>query len=318
MKILFWGSSDFSIPFLEDLINNSKIKIEYVITHPDRPAGRGLKIKSSVVKEFAEKNNLEVLTPLYLIEEDFLKKIFEREIDLSVVVSYGKIIPEEIINFHKLGMLNVHFSLLPKYRGAAPIQWCLIRGETTTGVTVFWLDKGMDTGDIFLQEEEPITIEDDFRTLSERLVKLGKKLLKEAINKILLGEIIKIPQNGIPSYAPLITKKDAIINWSLSSYQIHNLVRALVLWPKASTKIKIDNKIIDIKILQTFPLDKEFNHLDTFTYGTIIDVKKDYILVMCGECTLLKILKVQPENRKPLTIEQFVCGYRVKKFDRFI
>lgn len=315
MNILFWGSSELSIPFLEDLLNNKSIKIKYVITQPDKPAGRGLKIKSSIVKFFSEKNDLKVLTPFSLEPSEFLDII--EDVSISIVVSYGKIIPQKIIDMHKLGMLNIHFSLLPKYRGAAPIQWCLINGEQITGVTIFWLDSNLDTGDIFLQAEEKVTIDDDFYTLSQRLIKIGRKLLSETIDKILSNQIIRIPQKGEVTYAPLITKKDAVINWSLTSFQIHNLVRALVHWPKASSKIKISDKVLNVKILKTLPLYEKFEK-EKLPYGSIIDITKDEILVLCADNTILKILKLQPENKKPLTAREFVCGYRVKKFDKFL
>lgn len=316
MEITFWGSSELSIPFLEELLKNENIKVKYVITSPDKPAGRGLKIKPSLVKSFSEENKLKVLTPTCL-ESDELIEIM-KDIPLSIVVSYGKIIPQKIIELHKIGMLNIHFSLLPKYRGAAPIQWCLINGEQKTGVTIFWLDSGLDTGDIFLQAEEKVTIEDDFYTLSQKLITLGKKLLLDAINRILSNKIIKLPQEGKATYAPLITKEMGIINWALSSYEIHNLVRALVHWPKASTKIEIGEKLLNVKILQTMPFNGDLSIKDNLPCGSIVDITKDWILVLCAKNTTIKILKLQPENRNPLTAQQFVCGYRVKKFDRFL
>lgn len=316
MDITFWGSSELALPFLEELLNNKNINVKYVITCPDKPSGRGLKIKPSLVKCFSEKNNLKVITPINLDSNELIELI--DGISLGIVVSYGKIIPKRIIDMHKIGMLNIHFSLLPKYRGAAPIQWSLINGEQVTGVTIFWIDSNLDTGDIFLQKEQKITIDDNFYTLSQKLVEVGKKLLSEAINKILSNEIIRIPQKGDATYAPLITKEHGVINWSLSSFQIHNLVRAIVHWPKASSKIKIGDKLLNIKILQTFPLDMKFCVEKNLPCGSIVDITKDGIFVLCAQNSILKILKVQPENRNPLTVQQFLCGYRVKKFDRFL
>ncbi|MEN3014246.1 MAG: methionyl-tRNA formyltransferase [Endomicrobiia bacterium] len=317
MKVIFWGSSSyFSVPFLEDLINNKNIKVSYVITQPDKPSGRGLKIKPSLIKILSEKNNIKVLTPESLESDEILSII--KDIDFSIVVSYGKIIPEKIIKLHKYGMLNIHFSLLPKYRGAAPVQWCLMNGDSVTGVTIFWLDEGMDTGDIFLQEQETVTIQDDFYSLSERLIRKAKGLLYETIIRILSNQIIRIPQQGHPTYAPLLKKSDGIINWNFDAWKIHNIVRALVSWPKASTKLEFNNKILNVKILQTIPWEEKFNSNEKISCGTIIEVAKDFILVLCGNNSILKVLKLQPENKNPITAAQFICGYRVKKFDRFI
>ncbi|MCX7956901.1 MAG: methionyl-tRNA formyltransferase [Endomicrobia bacterium] len=320
MKILFWGSSELSLPFLKLLTANKEIFIKYVITKPDKPSGRGLHIKPGVVKKFAMDNILEVLTPEDINNEVLISMIRKELIDLSVVVSYGKIIPQSIIDIHRLGIINVHFSLLPRYRGAAPIQWALINGEYKTGVTIFWLNNEMDAGDIFLQKEQIIDNTDNYYSLSAKLVEIGKNLLEDTIKNIISGKIIRIPQVGDPTYAPLIKKENGIINWNITSFRIHNLVRALVSWPKATTKIRINNKEISLKILETLPLDfyDVSIYKENISPGTIVDVCDGYLVVLCGNNTYLKIIKIQPENKNILTSKQFICGYRIKKYDKFI
>jgi len=317
MNVLFWGSSNLSVPFLEFLINK-KLKISAVITSSDKPQGRGLKILPTPVKLLAEKYNINVITENEMSYETIQK--FSPE--LSIVVSFGKIIPKNIIDLHKIGMLNVHFSLLPKYRGAAPIHYTLLNGEKESGVTIFWIDEGMDTGDIFVQERLEVYEEDDYYSLSEKLVKLGCGLLETVIDRIMKGDIVKIKQKGEPSYAPAIKKSQAQISWDKTAEEIHNLVRAFVHWPKATSKLILaSGKMINVKILQTKIVRvQECNVLtqNDKPFGSILAIKNDSIIVNCGSNTLIAILKIQPENRNVLDIRQFVCGYRVKLFDRFL
>lgn len=320
MNILFWGNSELSVPFLELVSTEYKNLIKAVITIPDKPQGRGMKITPSAVKLVAQKLKLNIIETDDIKNQHFVSLIQSFNPQLSIVVSYGKIIPAEVINLHKIGMLNIHFSLLPKYRGAAPIQWTLYNGEKETGVTIFWLDTGMDTGDIFVQDKIEILLNDNYYTLSEKLVKLGCEMLKNVIKKIFNSEIVKIPQQGVPSYAPLIKKEEGKINWSYSAKKIHDLVRAFVHWPKAYSMLHLScGKTLSVKILETDVVNYTFcgNSYD-IKYGTIIDVQKDYMIVYCGEGTLLKILKLQPENKKILTAKEFICGYRVKRFDNFV
>ncbi len=322
MNTIFWGSSELSLPFLKLLFENNYIRLNLVITTPDKPQGRGLKLKPSIVKVFADENKISCLTPSQINNNEFYNTISSYAPDLSVVVSYGKIIPTNIINLHKIGMLNVHFSLLPNYRGSAPIQWTLLNGEKETGVTVFWISDGIDTGEIFLQEKVLISQEDDYYSLSERLINVGCKLLNYAIKNIIDGKIIRINQNGQTTYAPIIKKEQGKIDWYEPAEKIHNKVRAFVDWPKAYTTLKISttNKIIEVKILKTQLLnsDEVIGSNENFEPGSIMKVSKNCLIVKCGKETFLKILKIQPENKRELLIKDFICGYRVKEFDKFI
>ncbi len=318
MNIIFWGSSELSVPFLE-LLNKKKLKISAVVTSSDKPQGRGLKTLPTPVKLLAQKYNINVLTEKD-IDYETIQKLSP---ELSIVVSFGKIIPKSIIDLHKIGMLNVHFSLLPKYRGAAPIQWCLLNGEKETGVTIFWLDEGIDTGDIFVQEKIEVNEEDDYYSLSKKLVDVGCNLLENVIERIAKGEIVKIKQQGEPTYAPLIKKTQAQISWEKTADEIHNLVRAFVHWPKTTTKLflSLTQKIINVKILQTKivnPQNFSIPIQENISVGSIVSINKDSIIVKCAKDTFLAVLKIQPENKNVLTTQQFLCGYKVRLFDRFI
>jgi methionyl-tRNA formyltransferase len=320
MKLLFWGSSNLSVPFLELLINK-KLEISAVVTSSDKPQGRGLNILPTPVKLLAEKYNINVVAAENMCYETIQK--FSPE--LSIVVSFGKIIPKDIINIHKIGMLNIHFSLLPKYRGAAPIQWTLLNGEKETGITIFWIDEGMDTGDIFVQEKINVDENDDYYSLSEKLVKLGCDLVENVIERITKGDIVRIKQQGVPSYAPAIKKNQAQISWDKTATEIHNLVRAFVYWPRATSKLCLSTgEIINVKILKTKIVKNEKEvRLKKSVYkevpfGSIVGIKKEGIVVNCADNTLLSILKLQPENKNVLTAEQFICGYKIKLFNRFL
>ncbi len=319
MNVLFWGSSFLSIPFLNLLTEIKDIKISAVITSPDKPKGRGLKLQPTEVKKFALEKNLSVLCPQKIEEKNFFNQIKSLNPELSIVVSYGKIFTQEIIDLHKIGMLNIHFSLLPKYRGAAPIQWCLINGEKTTGISIFWVEKELDAGKIFMQKEVGISIEDNYYTLLEKLLNISLEMLRDIIFKLSKNEIIKIPQEGEITYAPLIKKEISKINWQLDAGKIHNLVRALVRWPKATASLKLKDKTISVKIIQTSLINTKKINIKNFLPGEIVEIEKDGIIVVaCGAETFIKILKIQPENKKVLNAKEFVCGYRVDKNDYFL
>ncbi|RME62548.1 MAG: methionyl-tRNA formyltransferase, partial [Nitrospirae bacterium] len=229
MKIVFFGTPSFAVPTFEVLKDN----IVLVVTQPDKPAGRGHKLKAPPVKELALKNGIEVLQPQSLKDTAFLDKLFSVGPDIGVVVAYGKIIPKKILD--RLKCINLHASLLPKYRGAAPVQWAIINGEKTTGVTTMLMDEGLDTGPILMQEEVEILDEDTGESLGKRLSEIGAQLMIKTIQALQEGTIVPKPQEGQPSYAPIIKKTDGLIDWNLPAIRIHNLVRGLYPWPTAYT-----------------------------------------------------------------------------------
>jgi len=301
MGIVFFGTPQFAVPTFEAL----KDEIILVITQPDKPAGRGRRLTASPVKKLALEYGIELLQPESLKEPTVLERIFEKKPEFAVVVAYGKIIPEEIIN--RLNCINLHASLLPKYRGAAPIQWALINGEKTTGITTMLLDAGLDTGPILLQKKIPIQEEDTAETLSRKLAEEGADLMVKTLKGLRDGSIKPKPQQGEPSYAPMLKKSDGLIDWTQPALKIHNLVRGLYPWPTAYTYV--NGKLI--KILKTKPLEGKAQA------GYIVQRTKKSLIVGTGD-GLLEILEIQPEGKRPQPIEAFLqgAGKNLKEGDR--
>lgn len=274
-----------------------------VFTKPDKPKGRGYKLTASPVKEIALKNNIEVFQPDNLKNSDALRIIEKLNPDIIVVVAYGKILPESIINFPKYGCINVHGSLLPKYRGAAPIQWAVINGDKKTGVTTMYMNEGLDTGDMILKEETDIFENETSGELYERLALLGSSVLIKTIDLILNKEDIRQKQNDDEfTYASMLNKEMALINWNKEAYEIHNLVRGLNPWPIAFSFI--DGK--RLKIYKT-----RLSNLKIGKPGEIISLNP--LTVACSNNTSIDILEVQYEGKKRITSGDFIRGYKMKK-----
>src|SRR5258708_16986648 len=229
LNTIFLGTPAMAVPFLEKL--QQKTKIAAVVTSPDQPAGRGYALKAPEVKAAAQKLSLPLLQPASLKDAQAAEQIRAVNSDVGIVVAYGKLLPKAVLTLAKYGFLNVHFSLLPKYRGAAPIQWALINGEQETGVTLFWLDEGMDTGPVFLQKKMTIQPDDDADSLRNKLVELGVSMMVEALENIQNGKIVKEDQKGTPSKAPMLKKEDGQINWSKPADVICNQLRGMTPWP---------------------------------------------------------------------------------------
>jgi methionyl-tRNA formyltransferase len=302
MRILFFGSDIFGLPSLEIL--NRNYQITGVVTASDKPKGRGLKILPTPIKEWALMNGIDVFQP-EVFDDNFLKKIEKLSPDLIVLISYGKILPSSLINIPKIASINVHPSLLPKYRGPAPIEWTLINGETKTGITIIKMDEKIDTGEIITQKEVEILPIDNAFTLKNKLSQIASDVLIEGI------EIIKkngktYPQKGTPSYAPKLKKKDGLIKWEKPSEKIHNLVRGVIIWPTAYTYIITNSTKKLIKIYKAEIGENEGNF---GTPGEIIKIENEYIEVACGKGTL-RIKELQMEGRKRMNVSQFLCGYR--------
>jgi len=303
MRILFFGSDIFGLPSLEILKRN--YQIIGVVTTTDKPKGRGLKILPTPVKEWAIMNGIDVFQP-EVFDENFLKKIEKLSPDLIVLISYGKILPSSLINIPKIASINVHPSLLPKYRGPAPIEWALINGETKTGVTIIKMDEKIDTGEIIIQKEVEILPIDNAITLKNKLSQIASDVLIEGI------EIIKkngktYPQKGTPSYAPKLKKEDGLIKWEKPSEKIHNLVRGVIIWPTAYTYIITNSTKKLIKIYKTEIGKNEGNF---GTPGEIIKIEEnEYIEVACGKGTL-RIKELQMEGRNRMNVSQFLCGFK--------
>ena len=306
MRILFMGTPKESASVLETLIE-AKHEIILVVTQPDRPKGRGLKITPSKVKELALKHGLPLEQPEDVKDSTFIKILGSFKPDLIVLVAYGKIIPKEILSIPEYGCINVHASLLPKYRGAAPIQWALMNGEKETGVTIFKLDEGLDTGAILLQEKIKIEDSDNAATLSEKLFRLGGELLLKAIKLIEDGKALYVPQALQESYAPSITVESGNIDFKKSAEEIHNRIRALNPWPGAYTFYKG-------KRLKMLSSETKIANLVTKAYppGTVIEIVKNIGFIIESGRGHILIKEVKPEGGKKIRAYDFVIGHKVR------
>ena len=303
MKTLFFGTPALAVPYLELLAERSQVLA--VVSQPDRPSGRGLSGEPTPVKKAALARGLRVLQPEKPLAVASELKALGAE--LAVVVAYGRLLKPELLAGTVHGFLNVHFSLLPKYRGAAPVQWILARGEQRSGVSLFWLDEGMDTGPIQLQRELAVSPDDDAGSLFERLVPLGVQALSEGLDQIAAGTIRREPQQGEPSLAPLIKREDAALALSMTAEEIHNRVRGFRLWPKA--------RLGAVMLLKT-RLAGTADSPALGRPGAILFVDRNGpILVECGRSSRLWFLTVQPEGKKPLTAAEFINGLRLKAGD---
>lgn len=297
MKIIFWGTPDFAVPSLKILLENNH-KIISVVTAPDKERGRGQKVSFTPIKEFGLQNNIPVLQPEKLKAEDFINDLKSFECDLYVVVAF-KILPRDIFTIPIYGSFNLHASLLPKFRGAAPIQWTLIKGETETGVTTFALEDKVDTGNIYLQKKIPIQPEDNFGTLHDKLSILGAAAVLETVNSIENGTAKMQKQSDeLATPAPKITKEIMQIDWNKPAQEIQNLIRAFSPWPGA---FFIHNGKL-IKVYRS----KLANNMN-LTAGKILE-SKDQLFVGCGSNSI-EILEIQLEGHKKLSISEFLRGY---------
>ena len=297
MKIIFMGTPDFAVPSLKALYE-SKHTITAVITGADKERGRGQKVTFTPVKEFALKNNIPVLQPEKLKDEKFITQLKSFSADLFVIVAF-RILPEEVYTIPSKGSFNLHGSLLPKYRGAAPIQWAFIKGEVETGVTTFMLEAKVDTGNIILQEKINISDDDDFGSLHDKMSMLGANVVVRTAEQIESGIYkLNMQDNSLASPAPKITKELCEIDWNKSAEQIHNLIRGLSPYPGALFNFR--NKII--KIYKTKVA------VDSSTKSGQIKQTKTSLTIGCGNNSL-EILELQQEGKKRMKIEEFLRGY---------
>ncbi|MFO7446390.1 MAG: methionyl-tRNA formyltransferase [Ignavibacteriaceae bacterium] len=296
MKIVFMGTPDFAVPSLKKLYE-SRHEIAAIVTAPDKERGRGQKVSFTPVKEFALEKNIPILQPEKLKDENFIIRLKAFNPHLFVVVAF-RILPKEVFTIPVKGSFNLHASLLPKYRGAAPIQWAIINGEKVTGVTTFSLEEKVDTGNIYLQEKLTIKDSDDFGTVHDKLSLLGADVVLDTVNLIESDNFILKPQDNISSSpAPKITKETGIINWNNSAGSIHNLIRGLSPFPGAY----FYHNGMQIKIYRTKITDTQLNP------GEIRQTKKE-LIIGTGEKSL-EILELQKEGKKRLTTEEFLRGF---------
>lgn len=304
MKIIFMGTPDFAVPCLEKLVN-SKNEVIAVFSQPDKPVGRKQILTAPPVKQCAEKYNIPVYQPEKVKAEASVELIKNLGADLIVVVAYGKILSKEILDSAKYGCINVHASLLPEYRGAAPIQWVVIDGKEKTGVSVQQMEEGLDTGAVMLVQETQIDINETTPQLFERLSYLGADSLLKAVEMIENNVVKLTKQNdALATYAPKITKEISLIDWNLSAFEIHNKVRGLQGSCTAYTTLFGKQ----LKIHKTVLLDKKS---DCMKGGTVVDNNKA-IVVSCGDGKLLEILELQPLGKKRMDAKSFLLGNKIE------
>ncbi|MBP9988684.1 MAG: methionyl-tRNA formyltransferase [Ruminococcus sp.] len=307
MKIVFMGTPEFAVPCLQRMISDG-LDVVGVFTQPDKPKGRGHKVQFSPVKEVAIENNIPVFQPQKMRDGEALSILKELNPDLIIVVAYGKILPEEIINFPKYGCVNIHASVLPKYRGAAPIQWAVLNGEKISGVTAMQMDVGLDTGDILLCKTTEISENDTAGDLHDKLSVLGAQTLSETIKLIENNQLQPVKQDdALSNYSPMLSKELCPVDWSKSAQEVHNQIRGLSPWPVATAHY--NGKIYKIhKSALSCKTDK--------TAGTIIEADKK-LIVACGDSNSIEIVTIQAEGKKAMNSSDFLRGNHIEVGEKF-
>lgn len=302
MKIVFMGTPEFAVPCLQKIIDEGH-EVVAVVTQPDKPKGRGKKLAMPPVKELALKYDIPVYQPLKAREESFVDTLKEMNPELIVVVAFGQILPKSILDIPKYGCVNVHASLLPRYRGAAPLNWVIINGEEKTGVTTMYMDEGLDTGDMILKSEIPLDGEINAGELHDKMMIDGAKVLKETIDLIEKGEAPREKQsNEDTCYSPIMNKSLGNIDWKKSAIDIHNLVRGINPWPSAYTTYEGQT----MKIWKTKVIDKNSDK----DPGTIISVDKEGINVSTSE-GILQIKEIQMAGKKRMEVPEYIKGNNI-------
>ncbi len=313
LKIIFMGTTEFAVASLGALLMNG-FNVATVVTVPDKPAGRGRKVSKSAVKQFAEQNELPVLQPANLKDPLFLQELTQHNADVFLVVAF-RMLPEVVWKMPSKGTINLHASLLPQYRGAAPINHVLINGETKTGVTTFFIDEKIDTGNIILQEETQIYPFENAGELHERLMNLGARLVIKTLSELSTNEIRSVSQSKLKGSAdtlktaPKIFLNDCIINWQNDSAQIHNRIRGLSPYPCARSFFIKDNISILFKIFESHPETKE----PISEPGEIISDSKSFLRIACKD-GLINILSIQLEGKKRMGINEFLRGFDISGY----
>ncbi|PIU84121.1 MAG: methionyl-tRNA formyltransferase [Elusimicrobia bacterium CG06_land_8_20_14_3_00_38_11] len=308
MKIAFFGTPEYVVPIFEYLLKNEHIIC--VVTRADKPVGRHLQHLPSPIKKKALQKNIPVLTPENLKDNDFISKLSTLNSELAIVAAYGKILPKEVLDMFPSGCVNLHFSILPKYRGAAPIQWAIIKGEKETGVTGFFMDEGLDTGKIIFQKKIEIAQNEDSLSLQKKLIPVAIDVLSETLEKVKKG-FKGEAQTGKVSYAPPLKKSDGKIDWNRPAGEIHNLIRGTKPWPAAYTEVG-SLKILDAETSQSLNLSIS----QSLPVGSIVSIQKNVgFIVKCNPGFLL-IKTVQPASKNVMTAWSFLLGYKLAVADK--
>ena len=306
MKIVFLGTPEFAIPTIQK-IHSSSHSLLSVVTQPDRPKGRGQKHISSPIKSFAVENNIPVLQPKRVNTDEFISSLLNNRPDYIIVVAFGQILDEAFLKIPKQLCINLHSSLLPKYRGAAPINRAILNGDTVSGVTTIIMDKGMDTGDILLTKEIPIELNDDAKSLHDKLAEEGAELVLETLSRLKKNKIFPVSQNsGIASNAPKLKKEESLIDWQQDAKSIFNKIRGLTPWPGTHTLYKGKRLgILKGEVLSGNPTDHP---------GHVERITDSGIEVGTGD-KRLKITELKPEGKKSMSVKNFLSGYKINRGD---
>ncbi|WP_028580819.1 methionyl-tRNA formyltransferase [Desulfogranum japonicum] len=309
LRIVFMGTPDFAVPSLQALLDSPDDVIG-VVCQPDRKKGRGRKLMPPPVKQLAEAAGLPIFQPESIKTDEFFTTIEQLNPDLMVVVAYGKILPSRVLRYPRLGTINVHGSLLPKYRGAAPIQWAVMNGDPETGVTIMQMDEGMDTGDILYPVKLPVTREDTAGTMFDKLSELGGKALATAIEQLKQGNLTPVPQDEAQaSHAPMLKKEQGHLDWSLQAETLHSLIRGLDPWPSAYG-------FLNDKRFRFFS-PEVVNKQATEPPGTIALADSSGLLIATAT-DYLRIREIQPEGKKRMPVQDCLNGLRITPGDQFV
>jgi methionyl-tRNA formyltransferase len=301
MRIIFMGTPEFACPTLSKMIERGE-QVVAVVTQPDRPKGRGQQTLPPPVKVLAEQHGIPVLQPVKVRQPDVIEQIRSYNPDVIVVVAFGQILPKALLEIPKHGCINVHASLLPRYRGAAPLNWCIINGETETGITTMMMDVGLDTGDMLLKAATPIDPDEDTRSLHDRLSQIGADLLAETLDHLAAGKLVPEKQDdSLTCYAPMLKKEDGLIDWAKDACTIKNLVRGMTPWPGAYS-------YLDDKLLKVYRVQYAAG---TGTPGEVIKAGRDGIEVACGTGSIV-LHELQLEGKKRLNAGEFLAGCKLE------
>jgi len=299
-RIIFMGTPDFALPALHKLLNGPD-QVVAVITQPDRPKGRGKKLSSPPVKLAAEQAGIPVLQPAKIRTEEFLDTLKGYSPDLIIVAAYGRILPRAILSLPPLGCINIHGSLLPRHRGAAPIQWAIIHGDSEAGVTIMQMDADMDTGDILLSAAIPLTDDETAGSLFDKLADLGGTTLAQALDMLRLDQLFPIEQNhNLATSSPPLSKEDGCLNWNKPALELHRLIRGLDPWPAAYS-------FIDGQRFRLFAPELVHRECERPAGTLILADQQGLLIATAKDC--LRIKEIQPEGKKRMTVEAYLCGH---------
>lgn len=320
MKVVFMGTPDFAVGALEAIMEAGH-QVTAVVTQPDKPKGRGKEVQMSPVKACALSHDIPVFQPVKIREPEAVETLRTYQADIFVVAAFGQILSEKILTMPKYGCVNIHASLLPKYRGAGPIQWAVINGEKITGVTIMQMDKGVDTGDMLFKAEVPIASDETADTLHDKLAAAGAGLIVEALAKIETGDVTPVKQNDEEaSHAKMLQKSMGKIDWQMETERLDCLIRGLISWPGAFTlfrgktlkiwreEVVSEQKLADFEKLSG---QNQEGFIRNGPPGTVIRVEKDAFYVQTGD-GILRLTEVQPEGKKRMAVKDFLLGYPVK------